>query len=91
MSAKASEEHSVFDQILSGDSREVQMLVAQGLFPLPPQELVPIQLALAAGDDEELASAARDSLENLDPKIASDVVAETSDVELMAHMGSTLR
>ena len=87
MSAQAPEEHSVFDQILSGDNREVQMLVAQGLFPLPPQELVPIQLALAAGDDEELASAARDSMENLDPKIASDVVAETSDVELMAHMG----
>lgn len=66
------------------------MLVAQGLFPLPPQELVPIQLALAAGDDEELSFAARDSLENLDPKIAADVVAETSDTELMAYMAQAI-
>ena len=87
MNARASEENSVVDQILSGDNREVQMLVAQGLFPLPPQELVAIQLALAGGDDEELAAAARESLGTLDPKIAAAVVAESTDPDLMAFLG----
>jgi hypothetical protein len=87
VSARASEEHSVFEQVLSGDDREVQMLVAQGLFPLPPQELVMIQLALIGREDEELASAARESLENLDPKIAASVVAETTDADLMSYLG----
>ncbi len=66
------------------------MLVAQGIFPLPPQELVPIQVALAAGDDEELAAAAGESLASLDPKIAASVVAESADNELMAYLGRVL-
>lgn len=90
MSPKASEEPSVFDQILAGGNREVQMLVAQGMFPLPPQELVPIQVALAVGDDEELAAAAGESLAGLDPKIAASVVAESTDSELMAYLGRVL-
>lgn len=91
MSDKTPEEESVFEQILSGDNREVQMLVAQGMFPLPPQDLVPIQVALAAGDDEELATAAGQSLESLDPKIAASVVAETVDNQLMAHLARVSR
>lgn len=89
MSADSTKGQTVVDQILSGDNREVQMLVAQGLFPLPPQELVRIQLALVAGEDEELAAAARASLESLEPKIAADVVAESSEPDLMDYFGAT--
>lgn len=81
---------TVYDQILAGDSREVQILVAQGLFPLPPQELVSIQLALTQQDDEELAATARSSLESLDPKIAADVVADSTDIELMTFFGEVM-
>ena len=66
------------------------MLVAQGLFPLPPQELVPIQLTLSGWDDDELASAARQSLEALDPKIAASVVSDSTDNELMSSLGQLL-
>jgi hypothetical protein len=90
VNSRASEEPSVFDQILAGGNREVQLLVAQGIFPLPPQELVPIQVALAAGDDEELAAAADESLASLDPKIAASVVAESADNELMAYLGRVI-
>lgn len=89
MSADTSEGQTVFDQVLTGDNREVQMLVARGLFPLPAQELVQIQLVLTGWDDAELAGAARESLAGLDPKIASDVVAETTDSDLMAFFGET--
>ncbi len=87
MSSDSSAGQSVYDQILAGDSREVQLLVAQGLFPLPPHELVPIQLALTLQEDEELAVAARASLESLDPKIAADVIATSSDEALMSFFG----
>jgi len=66
------------------------MLVARGLFPLPPQELVPIQLALTRQDDQDLAAAARASLENLDPKIAADVVANSDDTRLMGFFGESM-
>lgn len=90
MNPESSPGQSVFDQILAGDNREVQMLVAQGLFPLPPQELVPMQLALTRQDDQELATTARSSLQSLDPKIAADVVATTDDIQLLDFFGSSL-
>jgi len=90
VSPESFSEKTVFDQILAGDNREVQMLVAQGLFPLPPHELIPIQLALTRQDDEELAVTARSSLENLDPKIAADVVANSDDTQLMGFFGDSM-
>lgn len=89
MNPDSSSGQTVFDQILAGDSREVQMLVAQGLFPLSPHELVKIQLALIRQQDQELAAAARSSLEGLEPKIAANVVANSSDTELMGFFGET--
>lgn len=90
MSPESPPGQTVFDQILAGDNREVQLLVAQGLFPLPPQELVSIQLALTRQDDPELAAAARSSLESLDPKIAADVVANSDDTQLMGFFGDSM-
>jgi hypothetical protein len=90
VSPDPSSSQTVIEQILDGDNREVQMLVAQGLFPLPPQELVQIQLALAIRDDQELADAARTSLAGLDPKIAADVVADSADPQLLGFFGETM-
>lgn len=73
------------DQLLSDDNREVQLLVARGLFPLPPQELLPLQVTLARGPDEELAGAARQALAELEPRIAAGVLADTGDEALMAY------
>jgi len=90
VSPESSSGQTVVDQILDGEDREVQMLVARGLFPLTPRELVSIQLALTRRDDQELAAAARSSLESLDPKIAALVVADTSDTEVMSFFGETM-
>jgi hypothetical protein len=90
VSSDTSPASSVFEQILAGDNREARKLVAQGLFPLPPQELVPIQLALTLQEDRELADMARESLQNLDPKIAADVVASSDDPQLMSFFAEGL-
>jgi len=78
-------ENTIVEQVLNGDNREIQLLVARGLFPLPPQELIPLQVTLSKWDDPELAAAARESLQGLEPKIAAYVLAESSDAALFAY------
>lgn len=49
-----------------------------------------MQLALTRQKDEELADAARSSLEELDPKIAADVVSTSDDPRVMAFFGESI-
>ncbi len=88
MTADKPESTSAVEELLTGDNREVQLLIARGLFPLPPSELVEIQVRLCGSADEELARAAQESLEQLDSKIATDVVEETSSHEVMAFFAA---
>ena len=46
---------NLLDQILSGENRQLQLLAASGLVPLAPEELLPIQVALAGSPDGEIA------------------------------------
>jgi hypothetical protein len=64
------EVHPLVEQILGGESYELRVLAAQGILPLSPAELVPLQVQLAEGDDPFLAEAARSSLAGVDPRIA---------------------
>ncbi len=79
---------STADQILSSDNREVQILVAKGLFPLPPHELIPLQIQLTVSEDAEMATAAAESLQELDPTITAAVIAEASDLEILEYFAS---
>ncbi len=76
---------STTDQILASDNREVQLLVARGLFPLPPHDLIPLQVQLAISDDAEMADAATGSLKELEPSIAASVISETSELGVLEH------
>ncbi|HUO86136.1 MAG TPA: hypothetical protein VM617_01995, partial [Thermoanaerobaculia bacterium] len=66
---------SLADLVRGGGDRDLSKLAARGLLPLAAGELIPLQVALAAGSDEELASMARDSLGALDARIVADFVA----------------
>lgn len=57
---------SLLDQILSGSNRNLQVLAAQGLVPLPPEDLLPIQVALTGSPDAEIAAQAQMTLQNVD-------------------------
>lgn len=57
---------SLLDRILSGTNRQLQVLAAQGLVPLPPEELIPIQVALTSSPDGEIAAAAQAALAGLE-------------------------
>lgn len=53
-------------EVLSGRNRELQKLAAQGILPLPAEELVFVQVQLALGEDAEIASQAAQALKGLD-------------------------
>lgn len=49
-------------RVRSGDDPKLALLAAQGLLPLPPEDLVPLQVELAEGDDPDLAGLSSASL-----------------------------
>jgi len=82
-------------EVLSGASPELQVLAAQGILPLPPSELIPLQVFLSASDDAFLAAAARGSLLSLDRRVAREYLASEAPAEVLAwfsreHVDATL-
>ncbi|MCP4654654.1 MAG: HEAT repeat domain-containing protein, partial [bacterium] len=67
---------SLLDQILSGENRQLQVLAASGLVPLPPEELIPIQVGLVASPDPEVSGKAATALQNVEPRLAAEFLAE---------------
>jgi hypothetical protein len=62
---------NLLEQIYSGANRGLQVLAASGLVPLPPEEIIPIQVALVSSPDVEIAGKAAEALANVDPQIGS--------------------
>ena len=59
----------LLEQVRSGN-RQFQLLAAEGVLPLPPEDLLPLQVDLAQGDDAEVAERARASLRSVDVRLA---------------------
>lgn len=61
---------SLIDRILDGANPQLQRMAADGLVPLPPEELIPVQVVLAsAGADAAVRELARRRLGSMEPKI----------------------
>ena len=60
---------SLLEQVRSGN-HQLQLLAADGVLPLPPEELIPLQVELAQGEDPEVAGRARTSLRAVDVRLA---------------------
>ncbi len=57
-------------EILSGDRPELERMAARGVLPLPPDELIPVQVALATtSQDPDVRVSAERSLEDMEPRI----------------------
>jgi hypothetical protein len=74
---------SLVEQVLGGESYELRVLAAQGILPLSPAELVPLQVRLAGADDPFLAESARASLLALEPRLAQVYLATEAPDEVM--------
>ena len=73
-------------EALSGDNRDLTLRAAEGLLPLPPGELVALQVTLAGSESPEVASRAEAALRSFDPKIAAAAVADSSDLEVLEYV-----
>ena len=67
---------SLAQQIRVGENRELRLLAARGLVPVPLEELVTLQVYLAGLDEPEISPLAVDSLRQLDPQAAAGVIAD---------------
>jgi hypothetical protein len=65
-------------EILSGGNRELLVLAANGFLPLPPDQLVPLQVTLANNGDPEIRQRAADSLRSLDPRLSAPFLAQAA-------------
>ena len=63
---------TLLDQILSGQNRELQVLAASGLVPLPPEDLIPLQVGLTGSPDPEVSGNVVQSLQNMEPSVQID-------------------
>ena len=74
-------------QIRVGDNRELRLLAARGLVPVPLEELVTLQVYLAGLDDPEISPVAAESLRKLEPQVAAGVIADAPSevVTFLAH------
>lgn len=64
-----SDRRTLLEEILSGGNRQLQELAAAGLVPLPPEQLIPLQVALADGADAAIGERAQQSLRNLEARL----------------------
>ncbi|HVT59786.1 MAG TPA: hypothetical protein VHR45_15470 [Thermoanaerobaculia bacterium] len=67
--------HPLVAEVLSGTNRELLELAARGLLPLPPEQLIPLQVRFARGPDRDLARRASESLKSMDPRVAAPFLA----------------
>lgn len=84
----AESQGSLLDRVRSGDNRQLQMLAASGLLPLPPEELVPLQVELARGIDPEVARRAVESLRTVDPRIVAPFLERLAGEEVLAFFAA---
>lgn len=78
---------SLLDQILSGANRNLQVLAASGLVPLPPEDLIPIQVALTASPDNEIMGKAMQALQGIEPNVAASFVSTEAGPHELAFFG----
>jgi hypothetical protein len=73
---------SLLEQIRSGNP-QLQLLAADGVLPLPPEELIPLQVELAQGPNPEVARRARASLRTVDVRLAGSFLEQTAGEDVL--------
>ncbi len=83
--------NALIEQIRTGGNAELRRLAATGLLPLPPEELVPLQVELARSTDGEIAALADRALGALDPRLVAQLVNDSGDRSVLEFFAERLR
>ena len=77
-------------QVVSGESPELTVLAAEGLLPLAPSELIPLQVKLTRHADAMIAQRARTALRGLDPRMAAAFLEHDAGEEALAYFAAEI-
>ena len=75
---------SLLDQVRSGANRQLQVLAASGFLPLAPEDLIPLQVQFARGQDPELAGKASEALRQVDVRVAAPFLERQAGEDVLA-------
>ncbi len=78
-------------EVLSGNNRDLQLVAARGLLPLPAAELVEVQVTLSRSTDRDVASAAAEALAATDPKVVAGAIGERTKEEVVSYLALNQR
>jgi hypothetical protein len=78
----------LFEQIQRGGNRQLQMLAAQGLLPLGPSELIPLQVSFTRAADSDLASTAAQTLQALPAAVVTAHLREDADADALRYFAA---
>ncbi len=81
---------SLLEQVRSGN-RQLQLLAADGVLPLPPEDLIPLQVELARGADPQVAERARDNLLKVDLRILKPFLERAARESVLAFFAEETR
>jgi len=84
----AESQGSLLDHVRSGDNRQLQILAASGLLPLPPEELIPLQVELARGVDPEISRRAVETLRGVDARIVAPFLERQAGEEVLTFFAA---
>jgi hypothetical protein len=79
---------SLLEQVRSGTNRQLQLLAADGFLPLPPDQLIPLQVSLAGSADPEIAKRAERSLRGSDVRVVKPYLERDADPEVLAFFAA---
>ncbi len=78
---------SLVEQIRQGAaSRELMLMAAGGVLPVPPGELIPLQIELTHHPDPEVVERAQQALRALEPRIVVDFVREGAPLGVLNYL-----
>ncbi len=84
----ADSQASLLDQVRSGANRQLQVLAASGFLPIAPEDLIPIQVQFARGNDVELASKAAEALRQVDVRVAAPYLERQAGEDVLDFFAS---
>ena len=71
-------------RVLEGENPGLMKLAAEGVLPVPQEELVALQVRLTEAGDPDVAATASDSLNRVDPRAILDILAGEADGDVLA-------
>ena len=86
----ADSQSSLLEQVRSGN-RQLQLLAADGVLPLPPEDLIPLQVELARGTDPQVAERAKDNLLKADLRMVRPFLERAAGEPVLAFFAEEAR